>query len=223
VARVWRPSLAASEFKTALEAAKREAMSSFNDRLDVVEKYWTSPPSIGNPSIVTNMVMGFNLFWTRLSIQRRHQKWSKKRPAHWFNRWISSNNGRGKALKAQKLLTMLAQVRLSFYWIMSVSISWMIRVTSWTIGNGIYHWSRFVECKIRVATIAGASSLKQLTIKDNGLLRRGFSQKILTMAFYLPRGVLTLLQPPRRIGLCAHRYVFQQRWWCFRLLYPMFS
>ena len=46
--QVWT----SSEFDDALAAAKREAMSSFNDDLMLVEKYLTAPRHVENPNFL---------------------------------------------------------------------------------------------------------------------------------------------------------------------------
>ncbi|MFT5278137.1 MAG: 3-methylcrotonyl-CoA carboxylase alpha subunit [Glaciecola sp.] len=69
------------EFDDALAAAKREAMSSFNDDKMLVEKYLTEPRHVEIQVFCDNHSNGVYLFERDCSIQRRHQKVIEEAPA----------------------------------------------------------------------------------------------------------------------------------------------
>jgi 3-methylcrotonyl-CoA carboxylase alpha subunit len=75
--QVW----SAQEFDDALAAAKREAMSSFNDDKMLVEKYLTEPRHVEIQVFCDNHKNGVYLFERDCSIQRRHQKVIEEAPA----------------------------------------------------------------------------------------------------------------------------------------------
>ena len=75
--QVWEE----KEFVPALEAAKREAMSSFNDDLMLVEKYLTQPRHVEIQVFCDNHGDGVYLFERDCSVQRRHQKVIEEAPA----------------------------------------------------------------------------------------------------------------------------------------------
>ncbi|MBR9910890.1 MAG: acetyl/propionyl/methylcrotonyl-CoA carboxylase subunit alpha [Gammaproteobacteria bacterium] len=75
--QVWEP----SEFDAALAAAKREAMSSFNDDIMLVEKYLTRPRHVEIQVFCDSHGNGVYLFERDCSLQRRHQKVVEEAPA----------------------------------------------------------------------------------------------------------------------------------------------
>ena len=75
--QVWQ----ASEFAAALAAAKREALSSFNDDLMLVEKYLTQPRHVEIQVFCDSHGHGVYLFERDCSVQRRHQKIIEEAPA----------------------------------------------------------------------------------------------------------------------------------------------
>ncbi|WP_026374716.1 acetyl-CoA carboxylase biotin carboxylase subunit [Aestuariibacter salexigens] len=75
--QVW----SSDEFDEALAAAKREAMSSFNDDIMLVEKYLTQPRHVEIQVFCDNHGNGVYLHERDCSVQRRHQKVIEEAPA----------------------------------------------------------------------------------------------------------------------------------------------
>ncbi|MDP6219961.1 MAG: 3-methylcrotonyl-CoA carboxylase, partial [Alphaproteobacteria bacterium] len=65
----------------ALEAAKREAQSSFNDEVMLVEKYLQKPRHVEIQIFCDSHNNGVHLFERDCSVQRRHQKVIEEAPA----------------------------------------------------------------------------------------------------------------------------------------------
>ena len=72
---------AEAEFDEALEAAKREAQSSFNDEVMLVEKYLQKPRHVEIQIFCDSHNNGVHLFERDCSVQRRHQKVIEEAPA----------------------------------------------------------------------------------------------------------------------------------------------
>lgn len=70
-----------AEFDAALEAAKREAQSSFNDEVMLVEKYLQKPRHIEMQIFCDSHNNAVHLFERDCSVQRRHQKVIEEAPA----------------------------------------------------------------------------------------------------------------------------------------------
>jgi acetyl-CoA carboxylase biotin carboxylase subunit len=71
----------AAEFANALEGAKREAKSSFNDDRVLIEKYVTRPRHIEVQVFADSFGKAVHLFERDCSLQRRHQKVVEEAPA----------------------------------------------------------------------------------------------------------------------------------------------
>ncbi|MEP1445624.1 MAG: acetyl/propionyl/methylcrotonyl-CoA carboxylase subunit alpha [Paraglaciecola sp.] len=97
--QVWQ----ASEFNDALAAAKREAMSSFNDDLMLVEKYLIEPRHVEIQVFCDNFGEGVYLFERDCSVQRRHQKIIEEAPAFGMTEELRAQMGEA-ALKAAKAI-----------------------------------------------------------------------------------------------------------------------
>ena len=97
--QVWK----ATEFNDALAAAKREAMSSFNDDLMLVEKYLTAPRHVEIQIFCDNFGNGVYLFERDCSVQRRHQKIIEEAPAFGMTETLRAQMGEA-ALKAAKAI-----------------------------------------------------------------------------------------------------------------------
>lgn len=87
------------EFNEALDAAKREAMSSFNDDIMLVEKYLTQPRHVEIQVFCDNKGQGVFLFERDCSVQRRHQKVIEEAPAPGMTEALRNQMGEA-ALKA---------------------------------------------------------------------------------------------------------------------------
>jgi 3-methylcrotonyl-CoA carboxylase alpha subunit len=97
--QVWK----STEFADALAAAKREAMSSFNDDLMLVEKYLTGPRHVEIQVFCDNFGDGVYLFERDCSVQRRHQKIIEEAPAFGMTKELRKQMGEA-ALKAAKAI-----------------------------------------------------------------------------------------------------------------------
>jgi 3-methylcrotonyl-CoA carboxylase alpha subunit len=97
--QVWHE----AEFVDALAAAKREAMSSFNDDLMLVEKYLTQPRHVEIQVFCDNFGEGVYLFERDCSVQRRHQKIIEEAPAFGMTDALRAQMGEA-ALKAAKAI-----------------------------------------------------------------------------------------------------------------------
>jgi 3-methylcrotonyl-CoA carboxylase alpha subunit len=97
--QVWQE----TEFNDALAAAKREAMSSFNDDLMLVEKYLTAPRHVEIQVFCDNFGDGVYLFERDCSVQRRHQKVIEEAPAFGMTKELRAQMGEA-ALKAAKAI-----------------------------------------------------------------------------------------------------------------------
>src|ERR1700759_770365 len=72
---------APGEFAAALESAKREAKSSFNDDKVLIEKYVARPRHIEMQVFADSHGNAVHLFERDCSLQRRHQKVIEEAPA----------------------------------------------------------------------------------------------------------------------------------------------
>lgn len=147
--QVWQ----ASEFKNALEAAKREAMSSFNDELMLVEKYLTQPRHIEIQIFCDQQGNGVYLYERDCSIQRRHQKVIEEAPAPGLTEDLRQQMGEA-ALKAAKAINyvgagtveFLLDVDMGFYFMeMNTRLQVEHPVTELITGQDLVEW------QIRVA------------------------------------------------------------------------
>ncbi|GAB5378775.1 MAG: acetyl/propionyl/methylcrotonyl-CoA carboxylase subunit alpha [Aliiglaciecola sp.] len=90
---------ASNEFFAALDAAKREAMSSFSDDIMLVEKYLADPRHVEIQVFCDNHGNGVYLFERDCSVQRRHQKVIEEAPAPGMTEALRAQMGEA-ALKA---------------------------------------------------------------------------------------------------------------------------
>jgi 3-methylcrotonyl-CoA carboxylase alpha subunit len=97
--QVWKE----SEFFAALDAAKRESLSSFNDEIMLVEKYLTQPRHVEIQVFCDNHGNGVYLFERDCSVQRRHQKVIEEAPAPGMTKEIRDAMGQA-ALKAAQAI-----------------------------------------------------------------------------------------------------------------------
>lgn len=107
--QVWQ----ASEFVAALDAAKREAMSSFNDELMLVEKYLTQPRHVEIQVFCDSHGNGVYLFERDCSVQRRHQKVIEEAPAPGLAEEIRQQMGEA-ALTAAKAINYVGAGTVEF-------------------------------------------------------------------------------------------------------------
>ncbi|GAC35424.1 acetyl-CoA carboxylase biotin carboxylase subunit [Paraglaciecola polaris] len=107
--QVW----SAEEFDDALAAAKREAMSSFNDDIMLVEKYLTQPRHVEVQVFCDHHGNGVHLFERDCSVQRRHQKVVEEAPAFKMSPALRSAMG-DAALKAAKAINYVGAGTVEF-------------------------------------------------------------------------------------------------------------
>ena len=97
--QVW----SADEFASALAAAKREALSSFNDDTMLVEKYLTQPRHVEIQVFCDNHDNAVYLFERDCSVQRRHQKVIEEAPAPGMSDQLRQQMGEA-AIKSAKAI-----------------------------------------------------------------------------------------------------------------------
>jgi 3-methylcrotonyl-CoA carboxylase alpha subunit len=92
---------AASEFDAALESAKREAKSAFNDDRVLIEKYVTRPRHIEVQVFADAHGNAVHLFERDCSLQRRHQKVIEEAPAPGMSEAMRASIGAAAVKAAQ--------------------------------------------------------------------------------------------------------------------------
>ena len=92
-----------AEFDEALEAAKREAMNSFNDDIMLVEKYLLKPRHVEIQVFCDSHNNAVYLFERDCSVQRRHQKVIEEAPAPGMTETLRQQMGEA-AIKAAKAI-----------------------------------------------------------------------------------------------------------------------
>jgi 3-methylcrotonyl-CoA carboxylase alpha subunit len=192
--QVWQ----ASEFFDALAAAKREAMSSFNDDLMLVEKYLTEPRHVEIQVFCDNFGDGVYLFERDCSVQRRHQKIIEEAPAFGMTQALRAQMGEA-ALKAAKAINYAGAGTVEFlldsdgqFYFMEMNTRLQVEhpVTEMITGQDLVEW------QLRVA------NNEPLPLAQDALSIRGHSFEARIYAedpnndFLPATGILSLLQPP---------------------------
>ena len=187
-----------AEFDDALAAAKREAMSSFNDDKMLVEKYLTEPRHVEIQVFCDNHKNGVYLFERDCSIQRRHQKVIEEAPAPNMSDALRASMGEA-ALKAAFAINysgagtveFLLDTDGSFYFMeMNTRLQVEHPVTEMITGEDLVEW------QIRVA------NNEHLPKTQSELRMHGHSFEARIYAedpnndFLPATGVLTLLKTP---------------------------
>lgn len=192
--QVWK----SSEFNDALAAAKREAMSSFNDDLMLVEKYLTEPRHVEIQVFCDNFGDGVYLFERDCSVQRRHQKIIEEAPAFGMTAALRQQMGEA-ALKAAKAINYAGAGTVEFlldsdgqFYFMEMNTRLQVEhpVTEMITGQDLVEW------QLRVANNEPLP-LAQDALKING---HAFEARIYAEDpnndFLPATGRLSLLQPP---------------------------
>jgi 3-methylcrotonyl-CoA carboxylase alpha subunit len=192
--QVWK----SSEFNDALAAAKREAMSSFNDDLMLVEKYLTEPRHVEIQVFCDNFGDGVYLFERDCSVQRRHQKIIEEAPAFGMTAALRTQMGEA-ALKAAKAIHYAGAGTVEFlldsdgqFYFMEMNTRLQVEhpVTEMITGQDLVEW------QLRVANNEPLP-LAQDALKING---HAFEARIYAEDpnndFLPATGRLSLLQPP---------------------------
>lgn len=107
--QVWK----AEEFEQALQAAKRESLSSFGDEHMLVEKYLTAPRHVEIQVFCDTLGNGVYLFERDCSVQRRHQKVIEEAPAPGMSESLRAQMGEA-ALKAAKAINYVGAGTVEF-------------------------------------------------------------------------------------------------------------
>jgi 3-methylcrotonyl-CoA carboxylase alpha subunit len=192
--QVWE----SSEFNDALAAAKREAMSSFNDDLMLVEKYLIEPRHVEIQVFCDNFGDGVYLFERDCSVQRRHQKIIEEAPAFGMTPALRKQMGE-TALKAAKAINYAGAGTVEFlldndgqFYFMEMNTRLQVEhpVTEMITGQDLVEW------QLRVANNEPLP-LAQDALKING---HAFEARIYaedpSNDFLPATGKLSLLQPP---------------------------
>lgn len=192
--QVW----SADEFQQALDAAKREAMSSFNDDLMLVEKYLTQPRHVEIQVFCDNHANGVYLFERDCSVQRRHQKVIEEAPAPGMTDELRAQMG-DAALKAAAAIgysgagtvEFLLDVDGSFYFMeMNTRLQVEHPVTEMISGQDLVEW------QLRVASNEHLpKTQEQLRINGHAFEARVYAEDP-DNDFLPATGKLHLLQPP---------------------------
>ena len=186
------------EFDDALDAAKREAMSSFNDDHMLVEKYLTQPRHVEIQVFCDNHGDGVYLFERDCSVQRRHQKVIEEAPAPGMTEALRQSMGEA-ALKAAKAIhyagagtvEFLLDADGSFYFMeMNTRLQVEHPVTEMISGEDLVEW------QLRVASNEPLpKSQAQLQLKGHAFEARVYAEDP-DNDFLPATGTLHLLRPP---------------------------
>ena len=194
--QVW----SAEEFDEGLAAAKREAMSSFNDDIMLVEKYLTQPRHVEIQVFCDNHDNAVYLFERDCSVQRRHQKVIEEAPAFGMNEELRQQMGEA-AIKAAKAIgyqgagtvEFLLDVDGSFYFMeMNTRLQVEHPVTEMITGQDLVEW------QLRVAfgeTLPKAQH--ELAIKGHAFEARIYAEDA-NNDFLPATGVLEYLKVPEQ-------------------------
>jgi 3-methylcrotonyl-CoA carboxylase alpha subunit len=107
--QVWQ----AEDFDQALQAAKRESLSSFGDEHMLVEKYLTAPRHVEIQVFCDTLGNGVYLFERDCSVQRRHQKVIEEAPAPGMSENLRVQMGEA-ALKAANAINYVGAGTVEF-------------------------------------------------------------------------------------------------------------
>ena len=192
--QVWK----SAEFSDALAAAKREAMSSFNDDLMLVEKYLTGPRHVEIQVFCDNFGDGVYLFERDCSVQRRHQKVIEEAPAFGMTEALRAQMGEA-ALKAAKAINYAGAGTVEFlldsdgqFYFMEMNTRLQVEhpVTEMITGQDLVEW------QLRVANNEPLPLAQdQLHIHGHAFEARIYAEDP-NNDFLPATGRLSLLQPP---------------------------
>ncbi len=188
------------DFFAALNAAKREAKSSFNDDLMLIEKYLTNPRHIELQIFADNHGNVVYLFERDCSIQRRHQKIIEEAPAPNFPSNLRKTMGE-VAVKAATAINYTGAGTVEFlvtdnheFYFMEMNTRLQVEhpVTEMITGLDLVEWQLLV------------ASNHSLPLQQNDLNIQGHAIEVRIYAEdpqqnFLPSvGKLHLLKPPKK-------------------------
>jgi 3-methylcrotonyl-CoA carboxylase alpha subunit len=192
--QVWKD----TEFRAALDAAKREAQSSFGDQHMLIEKYLTEPRHVEIQVFCDNHGNGVYLFERDCSVQRRHQKIIEEAPAPNMSEQVRQQMGVA-ALTAAKAIgysgagtvEFLLDADGSFYFMeMNTRLQVEHPVTEMITGEDLVEWQIHVANDLPLP-----KTQDQLTLTGHAFEARVYAED--PDNDFLPQtGLLRYLQPP---------------------------
>lgn len=192
--QVWQP----EDFADALDAAKREAMSSFNDDLMLVEKYLTQPRHVEIQVFCDNLDNAVYLFERDCSVQRRHQKVIEEAPAFGMTQSLRQQMGEA-ALKAAKAIDYRGAGTVEFlldsdgqFYFMEMNTRLQVEhpVTEMITSQDLVEWQLLVANNQALPCLQN-----ELTIKGHAFEARIYAEDP-DNDFLPDTGCLSLLSPP---------------------------
>ncbi|QBG37630.1 acetyl/propionyl/methylcrotonyl-CoA carboxylase subunit alpha [Litorilituus sediminis] len=187
-----------AEFSQGLEAAKREAKSSFGDDTMLVEKYLTQPRHVEIQVFCDNHNNAVYLFERDCSVQRRHQKVIEEAPAFKMPDELRAKMGEAAIKSAQAIgyqgagtVEFLLDVDGSFYFMeMNTRLQVEHPVTELITGQDLVEW------QLRVAANETLpKTQQQLSIHGHAFEARIYAEDA-DNDFLPATGKLALLQTP---------------------------
>lgn len=193
--QVWH----SDEFIDALAAAKREAMSSFNDDIMLVEKYLTQPRHVEIQIFCDEHQNAVYLFERDCSVQRRHQKVIEEAPAPGMSDELRAQMG-DAALKAAKAINYVGAGTVEFlldadgrFYFMEMNTRLQVEhpVTEMITGQDLVEW------QLRVAANEPLPLAQQeLSVKGHAFEARIYAEDP-DNEFLPATGILNLLITPQ--------------------------
>ncbi|MDE0876148.1 MAG: acetyl/propionyl/methylcrotonyl-CoA carboxylase subunit alpha [Porticoccaceae bacterium] len=187
-----------AEFESALESAKREAISSFNDDIMLVEKYLLKPRHVEIQIFCDRHHNAVYLFERDCSVQRRHQKVIEEAPAPGMTQTLRQQMG-DAAIKAAQAINYEGAGTVEFlldsegnFFFMEMNTRLQVEhpVTEMITGQDLVEWQLIVSA-------GGHLPSSQSELKING---HAFEARIYAedpdQDFLPSTGKLNLLQPP---------------------------
>ena len=187
-----------AEFESALESAKREAISSFNDDIMLVEKYLLKPRHVEIQIFCDSHNNAVYLFERDCSVQRRHQKVIEEAPAPGMTQTLRLQMGDAAIKAAQAInyegagtVEFLLDSKGNFFFMeMNTRLQVEHPVTEMITGQDLVEWQLIVSA-------GGHLPSSQSELKING---HAFEARIYAedpdQDFLPSTGKLNLLQPP---------------------------
>ena len=187
-----------AEFESALESAKREAISSFNDDIMLVEKYLLKPRQVEIQIFCDSHNNAVYLFERDCSVQRRHQKVIEEAPAPGMTQTLRQQMGDAAIKAAQAInyegagtVEFLLDSKGNFFFMeMNTRLQVEHPVTEMITGQDLVEWQLIVSA-------GGHLPSSQSELKING---HAFEARIYAedpdQDFLPSTGKLNLLQPP---------------------------
>ena len=189
---------AEAEFDEALDAAKREALNSFNDDIMLVEKYLLNPRHVEIQVFCDSHGNAVYLFERDCSVQRRHQKVIEEAPAPRMSETLRQQMGEA-AIKAAVAINyqgagtveFLLDSRGGFFFMeMNTRLQVEHPVTEMISGQDLVEWQLRVACGEPLPR-----SQQQLQINGHAFEARIYAED--PEHDFLPAtGRLKILQPP---------------------------